>query len=139
MAQVELRHVSMDFGPKAPNVLSELSLTVFDGEFLTLLGPSGCGKTTTLNLIAGLLEPSSGDILIAGQRVNGRAPKDRRVAMVFQDYALYPHMTVFENLAFPLRAQRRPRSTRAGVRLAREINGLRTAQPSRGGPVRLRC
>jgi multiple sugar transport system ATP-binding protein len=105
MAQVELRDICMQFGENA-RVLQHVSLTVRDGEFLTLLGPSGCGKTTALNLIAGLLEPSSGQIVIAGRQMTGVAPKDRRVAMVFQDYALYPHMTVFQNLAFPLKALR---------------------------------
>ena len=106
MAEIELRNVSMRFGQSV--ALADLSVSVREGEFLTLLGPSGCGKSTTLNLIAGLLEPTAGDILIGGRRVNGLPPKARRVAMVFQDYALYPHMTVFENLAFPLRATRTP-------------------------------
>lgn len=106
MAEIEIRNVSMRFGESA--ALTDLSVSVREGEFLTLLGPSGCGKSTTLNLIAGLLEPTAGDILIGGRRVNGLPPKARRVAMVFQDYALYPHMTVFENLAFPLQATRMP-------------------------------
>jgi multiple sugar transport system ATP-binding protein len=102
MATIELRNVSATYGEQA--VLRDFSLAVRKGEFLTLLGPSGCGKSTTLNLIAGLIEPTSGEVLIDGDRVNGTPPRLRRVAMVFQDYALYPHMTVFDNLAFPLRA-----------------------------------
>ncbi len=102
MAQIELRNVGLRYGEQT--VLSGLTLNVEEGEFLTLLGPSGCGKSTTLNLIAGLLEPTSGEVLIDGRPMAGVAPRDRRVAMVFQDYALYPHMTVYENLSFPLRA-----------------------------------
>ncbi|MXI81405.1 sn-glycerol-3-phosphate ABC transporter ATP-binding protein UgpC, partial [Mycobacterium tuberculosis] len=80
----------------------DLNLTIADGEFLILVGPSGCGKTTTLNMIAGLEDISSGELRIAGERVNEKAPKDRDIAMVFQSYALYPHMTVRQNIAFPL-------------------------------------
>jgi multiple sugar transport system ATP-binding protein len=105
--------------------LADLSLTVREGEFLTLLGPSGCGKSTTLNLIAGLLEPTRGDIRIGGRRVNGLPPKARHVAMVFQDYALYPHMTVFQNLAFPLRALHLPAAEiRQKVDRVMEILGI---------------
>jgi multiple sugar transport system ATP-binding protein len=83
-----------------------VSLTIADKEFLTLLGPSGSGKTTTMRLIAGLDQPTAGEIYIGGKRVNDLAPKDRDVAMVFQSYALYPHMTVYNNLAFPLRMRK---------------------------------
>ncbi|EFD52999.1 sugar-transport ATP-binding protein ABC transporter sugC [Mycobacterium tuberculosis 02_1987] len=82
--------------------MRDLNLTIADGEFLILVGPSGCGKTTTLNMIAGLEDISSGELRIAGERVNEKAPKDRDIAMVFQSYALYPHMTVRQNIAFPL-------------------------------------
>ena len=82
--------------------MQELSLTIADGEFLILVGPSGCGKSTTLNMIAGLEDISSGELRIGGERVNEKAPKDRDIAMVFQSYALYPHMTVRQNIAFPL-------------------------------------
>ncbi|EUA73370.1 ABC transporter family protein [Mycobacterium xenopi 4042] len=82
--------------------MKELSITIADGEFVILVGPSGCGKTTTLNMIAGLEDISSGELRIDGERVNEKAPKDRDIAMVFQSYALYPHMTVRQNIAFPL-------------------------------------
>jgi len=82
--------------------VSDLSLSIADGEFIILVGPSGCGKSTTLNMIAGLEEITSGELRIDGERVNEKAPKDRDIAMVFQSYALYPHMTVRQNIAFPL-------------------------------------
>src|SRR6185312_9276299 len=84
----------------------DVSLTVDDGEFVALVGPSGCGKTTTLNLIAGLIPMTSGDIIIGDRVVNDLDPKDRDIAMVFQNYALYPQKSVFENLAFPLKMRR---------------------------------
>jgi multiple sugar transport system ATP-binding protein len=101
MAEVELRAVTKTFGKVA--VCKDIDLQVSDGEFVTLLGPSGCGKTTTLNLIAGLEDASAGDILIGGRPVNDLTPFERDVAMVFQNYALYPHMTVAENIGFTLR------------------------------------
>jgi ABC-type sugar transport system ATPase subunit len=101
MAEVELRAITKSFGKVA--VCKGVDLQVGDGEFVTLLGPSGCGKTTTLNLVAGLEDASAGDILIGGRRVNDLTPFERDVAMVFQNYALYPHMTVAENIGFTLR------------------------------------
>ncbi len=101
MAEVELRAITKSFGTVA--VCKGVDLQVADGEFVTLLGPSGCGKTTTLNLVAGLEDASTGDILIGGRRVNDLTPFERDVAMVFQNYALYPHMTVAENIGFTLR------------------------------------
>ena len=83
--------------------VQEFNLEIADKEFIVLVGPSGCGKSTTLRMVAGLEEISSGDLLIDGKRVNDVAPKDRDIAMVFQSYALYPHMTVYDNLAFPLK------------------------------------
>src|SRR4051812_25757741 len=83
-----------------------VSLDIADGEFVILVGPSGCGKSTLLRMIVGLEDISSGDLEIGGTRVNDRAPRDRQLAMVFQNYALYPHLTVFENIAFPLRLQK---------------------------------
>ncbi len=86
-----------------------MNLRIPEGEFVTLLGPSGCGKSTTLNMIAGLEEITAGDILMDGQRVNDLTPYERDVAMVFQQYALYPHMTVAENIGFTLKLRRRPK------------------------------
>jgi multiple sugar transport system ATP-binding protein len=88
--------------PNGATAVKDLSVTIADGEFIILVGPSGCGKSTTLNMIAGLEDISSGELRIGGQRVNEKAPKDRDIAMVFQSYALYPHMTVRQNIAFPL-------------------------------------
>lgn len=101
MAEIVLDHVNKSY-PDGHTAVRELNLTIADGEFLILVGPSGCGKTTTLNMIAGLEDISSGELRIAGERVNEKAPKDRDIAMVFQSYALYPHMTVRQNIAFPL-------------------------------------
>src|SRR6187551_3010050 len=86
--------------------VDNVSLTVEEGEFVALVGPSGCGKTTTLNLIAGLLELSDGNIYIGERLVNDLDPKDRDIAMVFQNYALYPNKSVYKNLAFPLQMRR---------------------------------
>lgn len=101
MAEIVLEHVKKSY-PDGHTAVQDLSITVADGEFLILVGPSGCGKTTTLNMIAGLENISSGELRIGGERVNEKAPKDRDIAMVFQSYALYPHMTVRQNIAFPL-------------------------------------
>jgi multiple sugar transport system ATP-binding protein len=102
MAEVEIRAVSKAF--KKTQAVSDLSLTIADGEFVALLGPTGAGKTTTLRLIAGLEMPDRGSIRIGGRVVTGDAPADRDVAFVFQQYSLYPHLTVYDNLAFPLRS-----------------------------------
>ena len=89
--------------------VQEFNLEIKDKEFIVLVGPSGCGKSTTLRMVAGLEEISGGDLLIDGKRVNDVAPKDRDIAMVFQSYALYPHMTVYENMAFPLKLRKFPK------------------------------
>ena len=94
-------------------VVDDLSLTIDDGEFVVLLGPSGCGKTTTLRMLAGLETVSSGDILINGQRVNDVPAQHRDLAMVFQSYALYPHMTIADNIGYPLRVRKLDANTRA--------------------------
>ena len=108
MAGIDLHEVEKVF-PDGARALSPLSLSVPHGEFLVLLGPSGCGKSTLLRLVAGLEEPTAGEIRIDGQAVNHLAPRERNVAMVFQNYALYPHRTVRGNLEFPLRMQKVPR------------------------------
>jgi multiple sugar transport system ATP-binding protein len=107
MAQVTLRNLQKNFG--AVTAVSSLSLTIEDGEFVTLLGPSGCGKSTTLACIAGLEDPSSGEILFNDQVVNDLSPRNRDIAMVFQDYALYPHMSVYENMTFGLNLRKVPK------------------------------
>jgi multiple sugar transport system ATP-binding protein len=108
MARVRFDHVTKAFGDVI--ALRELDLEVYDGEFLVLVGPSGCGKSTALRLVAGLEEPTDGRIFIGDRVVNELAPKDRDVAMVFQSYALYPHMTVRENLGHPLQLRRVPKA-----------------------------
>jgi len=101
MAEIVLDRVTKSY-PNGATAVKDLSITIADGEFVILVGPSGCGKSTTLNMIAGLEDISSGELRIGGDRVNEKAPKDRDIAMVFQSYALYPHMTVRQNIAFPL-------------------------------------
>ncbi|RKN22006.1 sn-glycerol-3-phosphate ABC transporter ATP-binding protein UgpC [Micromonospora musae] len=110
MAEIVLDKVSKRF-PDGTDAVRDVDLEIADGEFVILVGPSGCGKSTTLNMIAGLEDISSGELRIGGQRVNDKAPRDRDIAMVFQSYALYPNMTVRENMAFPLRLQKLDRET----------------------------
>jgi multiple sugar transport system ATP-binding protein len=109
MATVEARDIRKSFGNV--HAVDGVDLSTKEGEFLVLLGPSGCGKTTLLRIIAGLEKPTSGEILIGGQVVNDLPPRTRKIAMVFQSYALYPHMTVFKNIAFPLKAQGMAKNT----------------------------
>jgi multiple sugar transport system ATP-binding protein len=108
MAEIELRGVSKRWGSFTG--VQDFKLTIADREFLVLLGPSGCGKTTTMRMIAGLEEVTDGDILIGGRRVNDLDPKDRDIAMVFQSYALYPNMNVYDNIRFPLKVRKVPAS-----------------------------
>jgi multiple sugar transport system ATP-binding protein len=107
MAHVVLKDLVKSYGQVM--AVDNVSLTVGDGEFVALVGPSGCGKTTTLNLIAGLLELTDGEIYIGDRQVNDLDPKDRDIAMVFQNYALYPQKSVYKNLAFPLQMRKLPR------------------------------
>ena len=102
MAAIEMKHIVKKYGDGFPAV-NDVSIDVADGEFMILVGPSGCGKSTLLRMIVGLEDITSGDMLIGGERVNDLAPRDRNLSMVFQNYALYPHLTVYENIAFPLR------------------------------------
>ena len=106
MAKIELRNLSKRWGTFVG--VEDFNLIIADQEFLVLLGPSGCGKTTTMRMIAGLEEVTDGDIMIDGERVNDLDPKDRDVAMVFQSYALYPNMNVYENIRFPLKVRKVP-------------------------------
>ena len=106
MAEIKLHNLSKRWGTFVG--VDNLNLTIKDQEFLVLLGPSGCGKTTTMRMIAGLEDVTEGDIMIDGKRVNDLDPKDRDVAMVFQSYALYPNMNVYENIRFPLKVRKIP-------------------------------
>ncbi|MGY1782876.1 ABC transporter ATP-binding protein [Geodermatophilus sp. SYSU D01036] len=107
MASIEMKNIVKQYGDGYPAV-NDVSLDIADGEFMILVGPSGCGKSTLLRMIVGLEDITSGDMLIGGKRVNELAPRERNLSMVFQNYALYPHMTVFENIAFPLRLSKTP-------------------------------
>ncbi|HKU77211.1 MAG TPA: ABC transporter ATP-binding protein [Pyrinomonadaceae bacterium] len=108
---IEYRHVNKTFGGTC--VVDDLSLKIDDGEFIVLLGPSGCGKTTTLRMLAGLESVTSGDILINGERINDVPTQHRDLAMVFQSYALYPHMTIADNIGYPLRVRKLDKAERA--------------------------
>src|ERR1700720_3870877 len=112
MAIVETRKLTKVFKRGNVGAVVNVDLQSREGEFLVLLGPSGSGKTTLLRMIAGLEEPTSGDILIGGKVVNDLTPRERGIAMVFQSYALYPHLSVFKNIVFPLKAQGVPKEQR---------------------------
>ena len=123
MAEVTYDHVFKRFGPVV--AVNDVNLEVADKEFLVLVGPSGCGKTTSLRLLAGLDEISDGTIRIGDRVVNDVAPKDRDIAMVFQSYALYPHMTVYDNMAFGLKLRKTPKEEiKSRVEEAAEILGI---------------
>ena len=121
MTAITITDVVKRYGDGYPAV-NDVSLDIDDGEFMILVGPSGCGKSTLLRMIVGLEDITGGEIRIGGERVNEKPPRDRNLAMVFQNYALYPHLTVFENIAFPLRLRKLPESEmRAKVTEAAEI------------------
>ena len=123
MANIRLEGISKRYG--GVEAVKDLTLSCADGELLALLGPSGCGKTSTLKMIAGLEDVSAGDIFFADRSVSALAPGERNVAMVFEDYALYPHLTVAENIAFPLEIRRTaPEKTRRAVNEALTLLGL---------------
>jgi multiple sugar transport system ATP-binding protein len=117
MASVRLERLGKRFG--ASLAVDEVSLDIPDGEFVVLVGPSGCGKTTTLNMIAGLETPTAGEIYIGPDRVTDWEPRDRHLGMVFQSLALFPHMTVFDNIAFPLRLKKVP-----GPRISEQVQAV---------------
>jgi multiple sugar transport system ATP-binding protein len=123
VAEISFHEVTKVF-PNGTTAVDALTCTIADGEFMVLVGPSGCGKTTALRMVAGLEEPTSGAIAIGGNVVNGVAPKDRDIAMVFQNYALYPHKSVLENLAFGLRQHKMP--TAEIAERVREVSSLLT-------------
>ena len=109
MATIKFKNVAKSFDNGKVTVIPDLSLEIKDKEFVVLVGPSGCGKSTTLRMIAGLEDISSGELLIDEKVVNDIPPKDRDIAMVFQSYALYPHMTVYKNMAFALKLKKMPK------------------------------
>ncbi|WP_034302451.1 sn-glycerol-3-phosphate import ATP-binding protein UgpC [Herbaspirillum sp. RV1423] len=112
MAKIHLKQVKKTYGkaPKAVDVIHGIDIDIADGEFIVMVGPSGCGKSTLLRMVAGLEEISSGDIVIGDRVVNNLEPKERDIAMVFQNYALYPHMSVYENMAYGLKIQGLPKA-----------------------------
>src|ERR1700749_1905233 len=110
MAPITLDHITKRY-PDGALAVNDFNLAIRDGEFVILVGPSGCGKSTTLNMIAGLEDITSGELLIGGKVVNNESPKQRDIAMVFQRYALYPHMTVRENMGFALKLAKTPQAT----------------------------
>ena len=121
MAKIVLEGVSKIFKGKDAPAVHDVDLEVEDGEFLVMVGPSGCGKTTTLRMIAGFETPTEGVIRIGGKAMNSVLPKDRNLAMVFQNYALFPHMTVAKNLSFGMKARHEPKAT-----INREIETIAT-------------
>jgi multiple sugar transport system ATP-binding protein len=123
VAEVSFHEVTKVF-PNGTTAVDALTCTIADGEFMVLVGPSGCGKTTALRMVAGLEEPTYGAIAIGGKVVNGVSPRDRDIAMVFQNYALYPHKTVLQNLAFGLRQHKMP--TAEITERVREVSSLLT-------------
>jgi len=123
VSEVSFHEVTKVF-PNGTTAVDALTCTITDGEFMVLVGPSGCGKTTALRIVAGLDEPTSGAIAIDGEVVNGVSPRDRDIAMVFQNYALYPHKTVLQNLAFGLRQHKMPAAEIA--ERVREVSSLLT-------------
>ena len=124
MADIKLEHISKSYPPDVKAV-DDVSLHIRDGEFMILLGPSGCGKSTTLRMIAGLESITAGDLYLSGKRANDVDPRDRDLAFVFQNYALYPHMTVQANLSFGLRLRQTPASDiERRVREAAEMLGI---------------
>ena len=125
MAEIVLDHVSKDYGAERPSAVSDLNIAIEDGEFIVLVGPSGCGKTTALRMVAGLESITEGTITIGERVVNTVPPKERDIAMVFQNYALYPHMTVYDNMAFGLKLRKLEKSEiDRRVREAAKILGL---------------
>ncbi|MEQ9163617.1 MAG: ATP-binding cassette domain-containing protein, partial [Ilumatobacter fluminis] len=125
MASVTFTNVTKQYKENGPKAVDELDLEIADGEFMVLVGPSGCGKSTALRMIAGLEEITDGDLDIGDRRVNDDPPGDRDIAMVFQNYALYPHMTVRDNIGFALTMSKTPKAEiKERTEQAAELLGL---------------
>ncbi|MFM5687715.1 ABC transporter ATP-binding protein, partial [Aeromonas caviae] len=126
MSQISLKHIQKIYDNRV-HVVKDFNLEIEQGEFIVFVGPSGCGKSTTLRMIAGLEDISAGDLMIGGVRMNDVPAKERGIAMVFQNYALYPHMSVYDNMAFSLKMSKVPQDEIARrVANAAEILGLKT-------------
>ena len=137
MAEIQMKNIVKQYGDGFAAV-NDVSIDVADGEFVILVGPSGCGKSTLLRMIVGLEDITSGDMIIGGERVNDKAPRERDLAMVFQNYALYPHLTVYENIAFPLRLAKKLSEQEIdaeGSRGGRDARARRAPRPQAGQPV----
>ncbi|MBN2622796.1 MAG: sn-glycerol-3-phosphate ABC transporter ATP-binding protein UgpC [Acidimicrobiales bacterium] len=126
MASIRLDHISKVFPGADTPAVDDVSLDIGDGEFVILVGPSGCGKSTILRMVAGLEDITEGDLVVGDRRINDLAPRERNLAMVFQNYALYPHLTVYENIAFPLRLHKTP-DEEVGERVHRSADMLELA------------
>src|SRR3954447_15327603 len=133
MAEIQFRDVTKRYDDGFEAV-KNMNLDIADGEFMILVGPSGCGKSTALRMIAGLEDISDGEMVIGGEVVNERAPKDRDIAMVFQNYALYPHMTVGQNMGFSLRLPRGPKAAGGGRGRRAQGRGGAARGGGRGDP-----
>ena len=144
MAGLSLKHIYKVY-PNGTKAVNDFNMEIADKEFIVFVGPSGCGKSTTLRMIAGLEDISAGELLIGENVVNDMEPKDRDIAMVFQNYALYPHMTVFENIAFGLRLRKMPKDEiNKRVTEAAEILGIteylgKKPKEMSGGQSQLTC
>src|SRR5947199_4482203 len=131
MAEIKLEQLTKIY-PDGTKAVDALDLEIADGELVVLVGPSGCGKTSALRMVAGLEDITDGKVWIGGQVVNKVPPKDRDIAMIFQNYALYPHMSVYENMAFGLRLRKCPRAEiDRRVKAAAELLGLTACQERR--------
>ena len=138
MAAIEMKNIVKKYGDGFPAV-NDVSIDVADGEFVILVGPSGCGKSTLLRMIVGLEDITDGDMIIGDERVNDMAPRDRNLAMVFQNYALYPHLTVYENIAFPLRLAKAIATAEVDEKVREAVEdprARRAPRPQAGQPVR---
>src|SRR5215813_12675049 len=131
-----MKNIVKRYGDGFPAV-NDVSIDIADGEFMILVGPSGCGKSTLLRMIVGLEDITSGDIVIGGERINDKAPRHRNLAMVFQNYALYPHLTVFENIAFPLRVRGDVAAAEIGKRVEEAAAMLELTEHLRRRPGQL--